>query len=74
MEIRIGVQNCTREVTLDSEQSPEEIEACVSASLEAGSTLRLEDSKGAIILVPGSTIGFVEIGAPRRGGVGFGRI
>ena len=74
MEIRIGVQNCTREITLESEQTPEEVEAATTAAVEAGSMLRLEDSKGAVVLVPGGTIGYVEIGATRRGGVGFGRL
>ncbi|MEP7160053.1 MAG: DUF3107 domain-containing protein [Dermatophilaceae bacterium] len=74
MEIRIGVQHCTREITLDSDQSPEEIEAAVSAAIDAGTTLRLLDSKGEVALVPSRAIGYIEIGAPRHGGVGFGRL
>lgn len=74
MDIRIGVQQCSRELALDSEQTPEEIEAAVAAAAQPGGVLRLVDAKGAIVIVPGSTIGYVEIGAARKGGVGFGML
>jgi len=72
VEVKIGVQNTSREITLESEQSPEEIEVAVSASFENSTPLRLVDHKGSIVLVPSSALAYVEIGAPRRGGVGFG--
>ncbi len=74
MEIRIGVQHCTREITLDSDQDPEEIEAAVSAAIDADTTLRLLDKQGKVALVPSRAIGYIEIGSPRHGGVGFGRL
>ncbi len=74
MEIRIGVQHCSRELTFETEQAPEAIEAEVAKASSAGSMLRLVDAKGAVVCVPGSAIGYVEIGAPRKGGVGFGML
>lgn len=74
MEVKIGVQNTSREITLDSEQSQEEIEGAVSAAFQGASPLRLVDSKGSVVLVPSSALAYVEIGAPRRGGVGFGML
>ncbi|MDO5627410.1 MAG: DUF3107 domain-containing protein [Mobilicoccus sp.] len=75
MEVKIGVQNTSREITLESDQSPEDVEAAVRSALESASqagTLRLEDSKGSVVIVPAASLAYVEIGAARKGGVGFG--
>lgn len=74
MEIRIGIRHCAREITIESEQAPEQVEATVEKALQENTSLRLVDSKGAIVIVPQSSLGYIEIGAPRRGGVGFGKI
>lgn len=71
MEIRIGVQHVGREVVLESEQTAEEVRALVDAALAAGSLLSLTDVKGRQVVVPGSSIGFVEIGAKKSGPLGF---
>ncbi|MCK6095982.1 DUF3107 domain-containing protein [Micrococcus sp. 2A] len=71
MEIRIGVQHVGREVVLESEQTAEEVRALVDAALAAGSLLSLTDVKGRQVVVPGSNIGFVEIGAKKSGPLGF---
>ncbi len=74
MEVKIGVLHTSREIALDSDDSPEEVEAAVVESIAAGSALRLVDRKGSVVLVPSATIGYVEIGAARKGGVGFGQL
>ncbi|GAB78281.1 Protein of unknown function [Austwickia chelonae] len=74
MEIRIGVQHCSREVAFESDMTPEEVEAQVVKATGTGTVLRLLDTKGGVVVVPGSNIGYVEIGAPRKAGVGFGKI
>lgn len=74
MEIRIGVQNATREVVLESTQSAAEVEKTVAAALESGGVLRLTDEKGRTVLVPSATVGYVEIGAEESRRVGFGTL
>lgn len=74
MEVKIGVQNTSREITIDSEQSPEEIEAAVTSAFGGSGQLRLVDTKGSVVLVPAQALAYVEIGAPRKGGVGFGML
>ncbi|GAA4979008.1 DUF3107 domain-containing protein [Kineococcus glutinatus] len=71
MEVRIGVQDVARELVLESEQSPDEISAAVTAALAEGGTLRLRDVKGREVIVPGSVIGYVDIGAAEVRHVGF---
>lgn len=73
MEVRIGIRDVAREVTFESDQTPEQVRATVADALVSGSTLiQLEDDKGRAILVPVSALGYVEVGAQEKGRVGFG--
>lgn len=74
MQVKIGVLRSTREITFESEQSPEEVESALRAALQSGDLLRLQDSKGSTIIVPAAAVAYVELGAPKRGGVGFGSL
>lgn len=74
MDVKIGVRDVASQVVLESEQTPDEVEAAVSAAVESGGLLKLTDDKGRLVIVPGSLIGFVEIGAPVERRVGFGAI
>ena len=72
MEVRIGVQNVSREVVFESTESAADIAAAVSASLEKGTVLTLADDKGRQLLVPATVLGYVQIGESDKRGVGFG--
>lgn len=71
VEVKIGIQNVAREIVLDASGSEDEIEAAVAAALEGGS-LVLTDDKGRRVMVPAGALGYVEVGEPTRGRVGFG--
>ena len=74
MEVKIGVQFAPRELMLESNSSPDEIEKAVADALKADlGVLSLVDEKGRKVLVPADKIAYVEIAAEsenRR--VGFG--
>ena len=72
MEIKIGVQQTAREIMLESDQSPEEIDAAVRAALADGGVLGLEDDKGRRVLVPADRLAYVEISPSSARRVGFG--
>ena len=72
MEIKIGVQQTAREIVLESEQSPDEIDAAVRAALADGGVLALEDDKGRRVLVPAERLAYVEISPATSRRVGFG--
>jgi hypothetical protein len=72
VEIKVGVENTPREVALESEQTPEQVTAAVEAALANGSVLSLTDDRGRTVMIPGSKIAYVEIGAPSSRRVGFG--
>jgi hypothetical protein len=79
VEIKIGIQNAARELSLDSNQSAEEVQALVAAALAdtlAGkpAILTLSDEKDRKLLIPADKIAYVEIGEPTGRRVGFGAI
>lgn len=71
MEIKIGVQNTSRELIIETDAAPSEIEATVADALAKQEILKLVDHKGRIVLVPSATISYIELGSPNQGTVGF---
>ena len=71
MEIRIGVQNVSREVVVETDKSSDEVAKLVAAATASG-TLDLVDVKGKRVVIPGSAIGYVEMGEESKRKVGFG--
>lgn len=71
MEVKIGIQNVAREVVIDAAGTEQEITAAVQAALDGGH-LSLTDERGRRVTVPAGALGYVEIGEPSRGRVGFG--
>lgn len=72
MEINIGVRDVARELNLDIDLTAEELNKAVKQALSTGAPLELSDSAGRSVLIPASSIGYVEVASvqPRR--VGFG--
>ncbi|GAA0620928.1 DUF3107 domain-containing protein [Kribbella sandramycini] len=75
MEVKIGVQHANRELVLESEQSPDEVQALVADAFSGKSNLlQLTDDKGRRVLVPADRLAYVEIGEVSIRKVGFGAI
>lgn len=74
MEIKIGIQNISREIVLESDQAADDVATLVSEALTKGTELRLKDEKGRIVIVPGSALGYVELGGEKARSVGFGAL
>lgn len=72
MEVKIGVQHASRELVIDSELTSEDVEAAVAKALSSDERLLvLTDTKGRKVVVPADKLGYVEIGSPTVGQVGF---
>lgn len=72
MEVKIGVQNTPRELVVDSDQTPDEIEQLVAQALGSDSgLLSLTDTKGRRIVVPAKLVAYVEIAQADVRRVGF---
>ncbi|MBK7820350.1 MAG: DUF3107 domain-containing protein [Tessaracoccus sp.] len=74
MEIKIGITNIAREVTFESDATPDEVAEKVRAAVAESSLLDLTDDKGRRILVPGERLGYVDLGSPTARAVGFGAV
>ena len=71
MEVKIGVQNASRELTIDTTLDADGVQDAVSKALEKGSVLSLTDAKGRRVLVPGDKLAYVDISTSTTGTVGF---
>jgi hypothetical protein len=72
VEVKIGVQNATRELVLDSSDKAADVEKAVTKALaDDDGILSLSDSKGRTVLIPVSKLAYVEIGTASAGTVGF---
>jgi hypothetical protein len=75
VEVKIGVQHANRELVLESEQTPDEVQELVAAALTGKSgLLELADEKGRRVLIPADRLAYVEIGEVSTRKVGFGAI
>jgi hypothetical protein len=74
MEVRIGVVYSSRELTIETDESADEVAAAIDGALsKADALLWLTDNKGRRIGVPADKIAYVEVAADVGGRkVGFG--
>lgn len=72
MEVRIGVRDNGAALSFESTMSAKDLAAKISSAIKANEALvELTDEKGKTILIPTSSIAFVEIGADQGRRVGF---
>ena len=71
MEVKIGVQHAQRELVLDTDSTPEDVEKLLGDALADHGVLHLKDVKGRAVIVPADKIAYVELGSPTAGTVGF---
>ena len=72
MEVKIGVADSPRELTVSTADSPDDIARAVTDALRnTGGLLTLVDDKGRRYLVPSARVAYVEIGPSDSRRVGF---
>ncbi|MBO1752737.1 DUF3107 domain-containing protein [Actinotalea sp. BY-33] len=74
MEITIGVQNVARELVVETDQPSEKVAKDVLKALEVGAPVDITDAKGRRVIVPASTVAYVELGGEEARKVGFHNI
>lgn len=73
MEVKIGVRSVHRELIIETDLSPEQVEEAVRQALAVDSgVFALSDTKGRRVIVPTASLGFIEIGEDENRPVGFG--
>jgi hypothetical protein len=71
VEVKIGVQYASRELVLESAQTPAEVESLVTEALAGDNVLSLQDEKGRRVIVPVAKIAYVEIAESSNRPFGF---
>jgi hypothetical protein len=71
MEVKIGVTQANRELSVDTDLDAAAIEEQVRTALNEGGVLSLIDAKGRRIVVPAEKIAYIEISTSTAGQVGF---
>jgi len=75
VEVRIGVQHATRELVVESAETPEAVLEAVQKAVGGGSAvLTLTDERGRQVVIPSDKVAYVEIGEPEARRVGFGSL
>lgn len=74
MEVKIGIQSAPRELVLETDSAPEEVEAALKAALADGGIVTLTNSKGGKVLLLAEKVAYIEFASagPRR--VGFSNL
>jgi hypothetical protein len=71
VEVKIGVEHAPRELVVETDATPEDIEAQLAEAVASSGLFAFTDTKGRRIAVPGSKIAYVEIGGGSSKAVGF---
>jgi len=72
VEVKIGVADSPRELTVSTDDSPDRIQAIVTDALRnSQGLLTLVDDKGRRFMVPASRVAYIEIGPADSRRVGF---
>jgi len=72
MEVKIGVQNASRELTIDTTLDADGVQKAVTEALkDDDGVLALTDAKGRRIVIPGEKLAYVDISTSVSGQVGF---
>ena len=72
MEVKIGVQNVGRELSVEAESSAEQILAALNTALADDAVFSLTDAKGNTIAVPAQKVAYLYFTAETGRKVGFG--
>ena len=74
MEVKIGIQSIPRELVVETNASPEEVERSLAKALSDGGLFVLADDKDGKVMVPADKIGYVEFSGVEEHRVGFGSL
>ena len=71
MEVKIGVQNAARELSVDTDAEPDSVLASLDTALKDDSLFTITDSKGHTVAVPADKVAYLyftsEAGRPKVG-------
>lgn len=73
MEVKIGVQDAPRELTVDTDSSADDLMSSLQHALQSDSGLfTISDEKGRTVVVPAAKLAYIYFTAEGTRKVGFG--
>ncbi|MGJ9411074.1 DUF3107 domain-containing protein [Aeromicrobium sp. CF4.19] len=72
MEVKIGVQNAARELSVDTDEAPDTVLEALQGALGDDRLFSLTDAKGRTVAVPADKVAYLYFTAEGGRKVGFG--
>ena len=72
MDVRIGISDVAREVTLRTESSADELVEKLNKAVAENSLFELTDTQGRRVIIPASKVAYLDLGSSDVRAVGFG--
>ncbi len=73
MEVKIGVQHVSRELSIETSDSPDAILKALNTALEKHAVFSLNDDKGQTVLVPAEKVAYLYFTDDSGRKVGFAK-
>lgn len=74
MEVKVGIRNVQREVSLETKATAAALEEQLTQALADSGVFALTDDKGRKVLIPAAQIAYVDLGTEHARPVGFGAV
>ena len=74
MEVKVGIRNVQREVSLETKATAAALEEQLAVAIASGGVFALTDDKGRKVLIPAQQIAYVDLGSEHTRPVGFGAV
>ena len=74
MEVRIGISDVAREVTLRTKMSSDELVEQLKTAVAENTLFELIDEQGRRVVVPASKVAYLDLGSSDVRAVGFGAV
>lgn len=74
MEIKIGISEVSREITVKADTDADTVTEALRAALADNGLFELTDAQGRRVVVPAKKVGYLDFGASGSRPVGFGTV
>lgn len=74
MEVKVGIRNVAREVSVETHATAGELEAALAEALGSNGVFAITDDKGRKVLIPAAQVAYVDLGTESPRTVGFGAL
>lgn len=74
MEVKVGIRNVAREVSVETNSTAAELESALAEALGSNGVFTLTDDKGRKVLIPAAQVAYVDLGTENARPVGFGAL